>query len=1121
MPKSSGTLRSSLGRARGVAVKHIDRYKSLCHANPRPWNDEATVLMSGILKSMQNDAEQMDELWKRWQKYVDSVDGDNEQEEEQKLFNEWRDNSEYTDLMFELDESIQIVKAGLEIIFNPVDRSSVASTQGDNQDFFDDILGEPEAPIAKEKKPSCKYIATPIPPLFIPKFKGDYMEWDGFWQRFNYAVHSKAYPKIEKLFALLNLLDGRAKEAVSGFQLSDKNYDTVVKTLVDRYDDKHAIISELQIRLRSMEPAKDDPSSIRRVVDSVKNICRKLENQGSSIDNEPMRLDIMDRMPPELKKKLYWFNRSTNATTDEILEKMEKLALKAETVPPSPKPTSSKSIEISKQTIVRSSWETNPISCKFCDGSHKPSKCRSFPTPEARIQQLKKKKCCVNCMSDDHMATNCSRKDLKCFNCNNPHFSFLCLKSIGKNDSKTMISVNKNQSAMMAKKVLVSHPCNDTVLEAIVFFDSGSQRSYITRNLIKKLRLPTVNHENLTVTGFGGKTSCYKSDLVHMKLKAEDGWHELFANSAERIVDRLPVIEKKLDGTFENSSVAPDILIGMDYYYEYVNDSKMIKRNLFLVESKIGKMYCGKIPMMDDNTVSSLVMDKAPERLDDCEMFWKLETMGIVDRSVDSVEDEKALKQFEESLKFQDNRYYISWPFKTDHPPLPSNAGYALARLRSNCKKIQQNPELMAQAQTNVEDQLNRGTIELAPKKPQGSIVCYLPHHFVITPQKSTTKIRMVFDGSAKASKNDPSLNDCMYRGPIDMPEIPGLLFKLRTSTILITGDIEKAFHQVYLNEEDRDAVRFFWVKDLTKEPVGNNLITYRFVGVPFGIKPSPSILSIIIKYHLKRKNIPALLKLLKTHFVDNLYFLEEKSIAAIAMFKLVREYFLEASMNVREWLSNDPIVNAAIPDDIRQTSHVTKVLGLTWDTQKDTLSIVLKHDALKEPWTKRKVLTFIASTYDPLGFLSPVTIRGRIFMQKLFQEELKWDDALNEALVNEWKKILDIWNGSIDVPRRYVRSKFPDSKDTEIHAFADASSFAYCAAVYLRVKTADGYVTSIVFAKTRLQPLKKNLTIPKMEVMGIWLAAKLVSYVQKELDLPQSQKFIWTDSQISWHWFQ
>uniref|UniRef100_A0A914XW44 Integrase catalytic domain-containing protein n=1 Tax=Panagrolaimus superbus TaxID=310955 RepID=A0A914XW44_9BILA len=379
----------------------------------------------------------------------------------------------------------------------------------------------------------------------------------------------------------------------------------------------------------------------------------------------------------------------------------------------------------------------------------------------------------------------------------------------------------------------------------------------------------------------------------------------------------------------------------------------------------------------------------------------------------------------------------------------------------------------------------------------------------------------MVFDGSAKAHKDAPSLNDCLLRGPSNLPDLSGLLLRLRTCKILITGDIEKAFHQVLLNEPDRDAVRFFWVKDPTMPPEGDNLLILRFVGTPFGIICSLFFLIMCIHLHLKKLSDLKLQQIERNIYVDNIFLTVDDSVEGIRQFETIRSHFLTASMNIREWLSNSSEVNASIPTEIQQPTTVTKVLGLEWDSCKDTFQLQLKTATDVDIWTKRKVLKLIASCFDPLGFLSPVTIKGRIFMQKLFKLSLAWDEPLTAELTKEWILIVKGWDGIVHIPRKFVNDKFPSPEVIQIHCFADASQFAYCAGVYLRIPTSNGFETPLVFVKTRLQPLNKKLTIPKLEIMGIWLAAKISSFVAKELNLEASPKFVWTDSQISCHWFQ
>uniref|UniRef100_A0A914PX54 Uncharacterized protein n=1 Tax=Panagrolaimus davidi TaxID=227884 RepID=A0A914PX54_9BILA len=276
-----------------------------------------------------------------------------------------------------------------------------------------------------------------------------------------------------------------------------------------------------------------------------------------------------------------------------------------------------------------------------------------------------------------------------------------------------------------------------------------------------------------------------------------------------------------------------------------------------------------------------------------------------------------------------------------------------------------------------------------------------------------------------------------------------------------------------------------------------------------------------LVTTHLKKKKLE---ELRNSIFVDNIFLLNNQPEELIRLFNIIRNHFLDASMNIREWMSNDPMVLNAIPENVRQSSMESKMLGLQWDAEKDTLSIEFKNEKPKSKWTKRNVLKFIASTFDPLGFLLPVTIKARIFMQQLFKENLEWDDPLSDKLVEEWKEIIKEWNGSIVFPRQLFPTIFPDSEKIEILGFADASPHAYCAALYLRIPNGDEYCTRLLMVKIRLKPIEKNkkkLTIPKMEVMGIWLAAKLIIYVVKELKLDRSSKTILTDSLISYYWFQ
>ena len=78
----------------------------------------------------------------------------------------------------------------------------------------------------------------------------------------------------------------------------------------------------------------------------------------------------------------------------------------------------------------------------------------------------------------------------------------------------------------------------------------------------------------------------------------------------------------------------------------------------------------------------------------------------------------------------------------------------------------------------------------------------YIAYHPVFREDKKTIKLRIVFDASPK--ENRPNLNEVLYKGPQLTPLIFDIHIRLRTYTIALTSDIEKAFHQVSVHEKDR-----------------------------------------------------------------------------------------------------------------------------------------------------------------------------------------------------------------------------------------------------------------------------------------------------------------------------
>ena len=196
-------------------------------------------------------------------------------------------------------------------------------------------------------------------------------------------------------------------------------------------------------------------------------------------------------------------------------------------------------------------------------------------------------------------------------------------------------------------------------------------------------------------------------------------------------------------------------------------------------------------------------------------------------------------------------------------------------RLKKLTEHFYENKDVLYEYDSIIEYQKQKKIIEKAPENCPIGKYYYLPHHPAIRPEELTTKMRRVFDAS---SKNEISLNECLYARSSLTAELFGVLLRFRVFNVAVVGDIEKAFLQISFNSGDRDYVRFLWFSDVHKINFSNfesnKFVEYRFCRELFGVVPYPFLLSTTIIshithfYHLDPKFVVSLLNSL---YVDDL----------------------------------------------------------------------------------------------------------------------------------------------------------------------------------------------------------------------------------------------------------
>ncbi|XP_063544905.1 uncharacterized protein LOC134753073 [Cydia strobilella] len=563
------------------------------------------------------------------------------------------------------------------------------------------------------------------------------------------------------------------------------------------------------------------------------------------------------------------------------------------------------------------------------------------------------------------------------------------------------------------------------------------------------------------------------------------------------------------------------ILVGNEYYCNITYEKKVqLDSNLFLIDSALGWIISGRtesqlsdepyVVTYTQTCIETKLHQPDPPLCDaDIKSLWELECIGISD-SPRATREEEAIKYFNDTTVNLNNRYTVSWPWITYPPDLPNNFGMAFGRLSSLLKRMDQDT-LLAYSDT-FKQQLDKGIIEIVPtsRMSMGNLVHYLPFHGVHHRGKP---MRIVYDASSKSSKDTKSLNECLYRGPLMLEDLTGLLIKFRTHQIGLTSDIEKAFLQMALHEKDRDVTRFLWLKDTSKPVSQDNLLYLRFCRVPFGVISSPFLLNATIKHHLSKAEDQQVKQKANDIYVDNFVSGSNTTDEAMELYRNLKGSFQDISMSLRDWSSNSKEFMKKVSDTYKKDK--VKVLGLEWDIKRDTLQ--LKPNLQEEAVTKRGVLKTIASIYDPCGYAAPYTLASKLFLQRLWKAGVSWDSPLSSELTEEWNIIRQNLKaiGEVSVDRCYIKT--PMERNYQLHCFTDASLQAYAASVFL----VCGSKRSFIMGKSRLVPVKdqESLKIPRLELLGVLIGSRLIKFVLKFLQQKIVRQVLWTDSQIVVEW--
>lgn len=501
-----------------------------------------------------------------------------------------------------------------------------------------------------------------------------------------------------------------------------------------------------------------------------------------------------------------------------------------------------------------------------------------------------------------------------------------------------------------------------------------------------------------------------------------------------------------------------------------------------------------------------------------------------------SKEDEWTEKFYEQTIQRQPNgKFLVRLPFKSyfdSTAQIGSSYATALNRFKSLQRRFSRDPQFRNEYTNAINDYKQTNQMKLVDTiydQQTSSDVkhFYLPHHAVFKASSLTTKIRPVFDASAKTS-NGKSLNDILTTGPKLQSDSIAMLLNWRCHKFVFIADISKMYRCIDLHPDDTNYHLILW-----QDNEQSAIQTYALQTVTFGVASSAylAIKTLHKLAELERNKYPLAYEAIKKEtYVDDVVSGGETINAAINVSTELIQMLRGGGFELRKWASNSSEILKHIPIEnqnqdttcLLNSEESIKTLGLGWNTVQDEFIFSCNFQICFDSFTKRTTMSTIARLYDPLGWINPYITKAKMFLSKLWQQNIEWDDPFSPSLSKEWTEIVTQLQhiNQIKIPRWLNTT----SKNVlnELHVFCDSSQNAYSVAIYLRTIDSENNIHSnLIIAKSKLTPVSKPLTIPRAELCGAVLAVKILKTVLDSLQITINQVFMWTDSVIVLSWIR
>nr|XP_029728573.1 uncharacterized protein LOC109397738 [Aedes albopictus] len=829
-----------------------------------------------------------------------------------------------------------------------------------------------------------------LPRMNLPVFSGNILDWPSFYDLFESAVHSNpSLQDSQRLYFLKTNLAGEAASLVSHLKIEDANYAPALAKLKERYN-KPLNIAAQHIQRFLSQPAMTSPSEsgLRSLHDVSDEVVRALKAMGREDRDIWLLYILVEKLDPETKQ-LWCQKRAELQDGDITLERFLKFidaqssalsAMKqsrqrpttaAKFAPkPHPRPAS---------TLVSLTEQAAKVNCLYCSKSpHQLYQCGRYNHSSAteRLDFARKQKLCFNCLKQ-HRNEPCQSGN--CRKCRQSHHTLLHdafvphtvqvpTSSCSTDTTSTTAAPSRSPPCQSLISALATNIVDTNVLLLTVtinvldqygrprtcraVLDCASHASYITKDLCAVLGLPVadIDFEFGGIAGSSGYAS--KGVLVPFSSRCSAYRDVVPCVILDKITSELPL--KCVDVTdwpIPDSIHLADVEMNQPRFNHPGKISMLLGNKLFfqllepgtinlstdsslpvLQNTKLGWVFSGAYkeasqPSAPQSSSCFLAVgnDTLSEQL---QQFWQLEE--YVNRSPQLSEEEKHCEEHFAVHTTRDSvgRFTVRLPFREHPSSLGESREIAAKRLCHIERKLEKNPLLKDQYHGFLREYTDLGHMSLA-SSPSSKDCVFLPHHCVVKESSSTTKCRVVFDGSSKTS-NGKSLNDILMLGPILQDSLINILLRFRFPAVVITGDIQQMYRMIQLSEDDRDYQRILW-RWSTTEPVEE----YRLNTVTYGTRSASYLATKCVQQLLLSNQdcFPTTVeKAIKGTYIDDVITGADTVEEAKELRTQLSEIFTSGGFHLRKWASNNTAALAGVPEEGHRSESSNRTGRLYYD---------------------------------------------------------------------------------------------------------------------------------------------------------------------------------------------